>query len=596
MNMKVNKERSLWKGLSILLLCAMILSLLLIGASVDPDTVLAQSSPSFAVTANYSSQQGSPGMTITYVLTVENLTGELVEYSIVCGSPYTTCDQPSPMQIDANGFKNINVSIILPSNALNGEEYTSLVRVSNGTETIDTSLKTTVTVTATASPFKRPLLVIESYSAGDTAITPGNDFTLTMTLKNTGSSLAGNVIASFVSTDFKPLDTGGVRAVAELGAGKAVTISQPMRANYSLWGYDSGAIQVNLSYTDINGTAYSETFNITINLKVPNYTAPTPTPTPGAASSAQLVVENYTADVDPLQPGAIFNLNLSIHNLGLESAKKVTMVLGGGVENIQPGEDGSSGTNGGGMAGGGADLTHFAPLGTSNLIYLDSIESGGIVEPMVQLIVNVTTTPGAYPFKISFVYEDAEGKRVVDDQVITLLVYSLPKVEFSFYRDPGILFAGQPGMLPLQITNLGKTTAVLGNMVVTADGVEITENIIMVGSLEPGGYFTMDSTAWPMVEGPLDLRLSVTYTDDFNQVRTVEQTLSVIVEPMPVYEEPTDMGEMPVDDFSQPETFVQKVWRFIKGLLGLGSGTTSPEVPVYEEPMEEIPVIPGGKG
>jgi len=32
------------------------------------------------------------------------------------------------------------------------------------------------------------------------------------------------------------------------------------------------------------------------------------------------------------------------------------------------------------------------------------------------------------------------GERIVDDQVITLLVYSLPKVEIGFYRDPGIFY------------------------------------------------------------------------------------------------------------------------------------------------------------
>ncbi len=47
----------------------------------------------------------------------------------------------------------------------------------------------------------------------------------------------------------------------------------------------------------------------------------------------------------------------------------------------------------------------------------------------------------------------------------------------------------------------------------------------------------LDAMAMPYMEGPLDINLVVSYTDDFNQPRVVEQILSVQVEPMPVFEE-----------------------------------------------------------
>jgi len=40
-----------------------------------------------------------------------------------------------------------------------------------------------------------------------------------------------------------------------------------------------------------------------------------------------------------------------------------------------------------------------------------------------QLVVNVTAAPGAYTLTLSFVYTDEKGNRLVDDQVITPLVY-----------------------------------------------------------------------------------------------------------------------------------------------------------------------------
>ena len=131
----------------------------------------------------------------------------------------------------------------------------------------------------------------------------------------------------------------------------------------------------------------------------------------------------------------------------------------------------------------------------------------------------------------------------MDDQVITLLVYKLPQVEVNFYRYPGIFFAGQMGQLPLQVTNLGRSLAVLGNMKVTAENAEVTNNVALVGALDAGGYFTLDPNLVPYQPGPLELKITVNYTDDFNQPRSIEQTLTIDVMEM-VIEPPIDKAAL----------------------------------------------------
>lgn len=452
--------------------------------------------------------------------------------------------------------------------------------------------------------FERPLVVIGSYEYGNDRISPGNDFNLKIRLKNNGESDAYNIVISFESADFLPLASGGVRAVPYLDTGASVEITQPLRAQATLWGYSSGSIVANVSYTDAHGAAYTERFTLTIDLRVPVYTTPQPTVTPTLQARAQLVVGGYEVDVNPLQPGTIFNLTIDVRNLGAVSAQNVTMVLGGGVT-VPSGQDGTGGQQSGGVIGTGADLSVFAPLGSSNLIFIDDVEVGQMKTVTAQLIVNVTANPGAYPFKISFTYLNAQGERVVDDQVITLLVYSMPKVEIGFYRNPGNFIAGQMNPLPIQITNLGKNTAVLGTLTITSENADLTDNTILVGSLEPGGYFTMDAMAMPYQEGELNLLASISYSDDFNQPRKFEQTLTVMVDPEPVYEDfPGNGMDEQYPPMEQPETFLQKVWRFIKGLLGLGSGKAQPqqdftnpdqfngENPDYNEPMP----MPAPKG
>jgi hypothetical protein len=212
--------------------------------------------------------------------------------------------------------------------------------------------------------------------------------------------------------------------------------------------------------------------------------------------------------------------------------------------------------------------------------------------------VNVSTNPGAYPLKISFVYTDERNISYVDDQVITLLVYQLPKLEISFYRDPNPIFIGQPNALPIQVVNLGRKNVLLGNMEVTGEGADFTNNVVLVGSLDPGNYITLDATMIPYQTGPLELLVTVNYTDDFNQPQKYTQSLTVdvleaeIVEPFP--EGVPGEGEGILIP-AAPETFWQKMTRFFRGLIGLDSGQTSPELP-SEMPGEVPPEMPPPEG
>ena len=100
----------------------------------------------------------------------------------------------------------------------------------------------------------------------------------------------------------------------------------------------------------------------------------------------------------------------------------------------------------------------------------------------------------------------------------------------------------------------------------------------LVGALDPGGYFTLDAIVIPDQPGPLQLVVTVDYTDDFNQPQVITQTLNVeVMEGGPVVgpgEGPGGSGEGGPPP--EPETFLQKAWRFILGLIGLDSGQPNP--------------------
>jgi hypothetical protein len=78
----------------------------------------------------------------------------------------------------------------------------------------------------------------------------------------------------------------------------------------------------------------------------------------------------------------------------------------------------------------------------------------------------------------------------------------------------------------------------------------------------------------------------------------ITKTLAIDVMEQPIIEPPIDDGQNggPVVTPDQPETFLQKIWRFILGLVGLDSGSNSTQSPggdiSKETPIpEEQPII-----
>ena len=515
---------------------------------------------------------------------------------------YVTLFEPDRLivRIDA-GFPPGLYSIMVtnPSSPDAPVSFSSLAVTAAPTPTITPS----PTLTPTPVPFGRPQIVIDAYHVSVDYVQYGQDFKVSMSLDNAGGSTAHDLQITFTSADLLMLKNGGVIAAGDLGVVGKANFSQTMTAAASLAGVLRVSFEMDVSYTDDKGTAYTDKFPISLPVAQSSssggggtYHTTTPTPTGGPRRS-QLVVVNYATDAQPLQPGDLFTLSMDVKNEGTISAKSITMIIGGGSAS---GSD--NGTPSAGVSAGSGEFTNFAPVGSSNVQSLGDLAAGLTLTAKQSLIVNVSTAPGAYPMKVTFSYLDDKGNAVNDEQVITLLVYSLPVVDVSFYQPVSSLMAGQSNTLPFQVVNLGKKNYVLGKMKVETTGGMLENAEGLVGSLDPGGYFTLDSTVTPDAAGTLELTITIDYTDDFNQPRTITKTMSVEVmdagfQPTP---EPGTSGDGSVIPPSS-DTFWQKIWRFILGLFGLDSGnssgtqpggSTGPVVPT------SLPVFigPGGKG
>ncbi len=546
------------------------------------------------------SKTGAPGQTVSYSVTVKNDTGADADISITkAGSAkWTTTTFPeASFRLAAGAQQAVEITVQIPSDASSGTNDIENITFTDGSTNASVRVETVVSVPQPSTG--RPLVLVNGYDTGG-KVRGGQEFTLKLQFANKGQLSAVNILITFDNAGFMARSTGGTVSIPVLDAGKEVTISQNFTVGSDLTWSGIGSLNGTYSYEDASGKPYTGSFSCTITIEYPGSSSSYATATPNIPKRPQLVVSNYTTDVDPLQPGTIFNLNLDVRNLGSADAKGVSMVLGGGVSP-------DAGTPGpGGVSGSSGELTNFAPIGSSNIVYMGDLAKDAVVTIPVKLIVNVSTVPGAYTLKLSFVYTDPAGNRQVDDQVITLLVYSLPQVEIGYYRDPGFFNAGMMTTLPLQVTNLGSKSHILGNMTVTAENADVSNNVSLVGALDPGGYYTLDVNFMPYQEGPMEVKVSINYTDDFNMPRFVEQTLQIEVQPaMDMGPTPNSDGtinpgkgdQMPVDGLTQPETFLQKVWRAIKGFLGLDGGTGQNQTPVTTEmPVEGKPIPVGPKG
>jgi hypothetical protein len=455
--------------------------------------------------------------------------------------------------------------------------------------------------TNTPPPFTRPQFAVYTSRLTGTVRT-NSDVTLKVVMENVGLATAYNTQAAFTSTDLVPTKTGGIAIVGNVEYDKEVEVSQTFYVSGQISGAGVIVVDMTVSYYDSQGTAYSDKF--TLSIPVTGATVPSgpaaPTATPTGVKSSQLVITGYASNVEPLQPGVQFALNLKVQNVGNANAQRITMIVGGG----------SSGGNGGGtpqpggVSGGSGDFANFAPVGASNVQSLGDLKAGENVQAVQSLIVNVSTNPGAYPVRITFSYLNDKNEVVDDEQVITLLVYSLPNVDVSFYRPPDPFFAGQPSALPIQVVNIGKRSAVFGNIKIETGQGSIENGTSLVGSLEAGGYFTLDAMFIPDQLGKATLNFTIDYVDDFNEARTITRTIEVEV--MESFIDPSldpslnggggDMGDGGFPPMTE-ETVRQKIWRFILGLFGLDSSSPIINDPGVVPPSEGVPVQPiPGKG
>jgi hypothetical protein len=390
----------------------------------------------------------------------------------------------------------------------------------------------------------RPQLVIEDAQTDPATLGPGDAFSLTLRLANRGDRTATSVLVGVASAELAvPAGGSNVVAADTVGINRAVTVTLPLVLGEVTQAGRLG-LDVSLECSDYSGGSYADQQSVGLEVST------------ALADRPQLIVAGYRAmprrsdgpygaSPDPLSPGDTFTLTLEVSNVGGGEAQRLMLTLGGE---------------------GGSGMAPFAPLQSSNVKFVPRLDAGDTVEVVQQLVVDGSASAGAYSLPLELAYDDARGTRHTDSQLISLLVRRRPHFQIGFYRPVEMATVGIPFQLPVEVTNIGRALVNVSTLEVTSEQLEISEGSLYMGPLDGGTSGSLEAMAMAQEGGLAEVVVSVHYLDDFDQPQAVTKTLTVEVEepvvaPMEVEEEPQE----------QEESFWDKVLRFLRGLLGLGS-------------------------
>jgi hypothetical protein len=214
----------------------------------------------------------------------------------------------------------------------------------------------------------------------------------------------------------------------------------------------------------------------------------------------------------------------------------------------------------------------FAVLDSSNLIYMGNILPGETRSLTLRMMVDIKAVAGVYLLPLTFGYSNEKGQDYTESQQVTLTIRTTPQLKISFYELPEDLLVGMAGFLPIQVTNMGYQTVLLGDLHLTTNQGVLGSDIVSIGPLESGGSFTHDAEIIPDASGELNIQVTVAYVDLFGDPQNIVQTLVVQVNDVPQTDGgTTELQSDPAESVApKSESLLQKLWSFIRGLFGLG--------------------------
>src|SRR5574341_937099 len=297
----------------------------------------------------------------------------------------------------------------------------------------------------------RPQIVIETAEAAP--LEEGGGLNLVLTLRNTGNRVATNVVVSLDgSTILSPAEGGTAFAL-----GRDIAVNGTQQISLALVLLEAPTERLvqdfRIEWASYSGGSYQSTQGVTVDLGEAVGQAP------------RLLIESYSTNPETISPGATFRLDLELVNVGGSAARQVFFRLGGDS----------------------ADLGPLAPLGSSNVSYLEEIGAGERLTVSYDLVADGDAEAGLVPIDIGMEYNDQYGVLRTETVTISLVVVATPYLDIGLFDTvPDPIVVGDVFELPVEVINVGATQINVNTVEVTSSDLVITEGSLYIGPLDAG--------------------------------------------------------------------------------------------------------------
>ncbi len=381
-----------------------------------------------------------------------------------------------------------------------------------------------------------PSIMITSYSTSPETIVPGEQFSLSITIKNEGAAAASNITAAISGASLTAVGTGNSDFITSLAAGAQTTLTFTLKSDGSATSTREN-LTVDFSYESADATPYtsSQTIGVTYTEKAGIGTA-----------KPRLFVSDYSTTPASIKAGQKFSLKVKVKNKGDATAKNTVATASSTLAKI---------------------------LTSSSKKYLSSIAPGQSKSFSFRLIADKSLSTNSGEATIELAYEDSNDVSYTASQTVGLVFSAAkkktakkktsttsPRVSvINYATNPMEIAPGERFGLSLDIKNMTSRSA--KNIVVTVGASSDTatdttdtdtktsastsaesfaavdsSNTRFISSLASGSKQEVDFNmmAGPSVNAGLyNLAINLSYLDDKNNKVTSSENIGLIVKRKP---------------------------------------------------------------
>jgi len=317
------------------------------------------------------------------------------------------------------------------------------------------------------------------------------EFSLDISFKNTGQSLARDISVRFTGAQAMPLNDSILLDISDIEVGETGRASLKMKALGELETY---AVPFEVTYKSRAGEEHS--LNDTIMLSDDLIGIEKEDEYEGLPS---LMLDRHAFSVDRVFSGSNFTLTLFIKNTSDEAVGSTRLTI--------------------------ESTAVFSPTDNRSSFFIETIPAGGEYKQEITLFVDQNADEMTYTLPISIQYEDEDGKLSKVNESVVIPVLREGELRVLSLEFPHTVVLGEELPVSLELANTGRS--VLRNVLVSLEGEMPAENgTHFIPTLEPGTNEFFYATINPETEGEMTGNIIITFTDSADREQRIEQPFS----------------------------------------------------------------------